>query len=114
MLNSTIESKIYRKKGNLMKKIIFYTYESKHLNTLRIYNGYCESLAAINNNIELIYTTQMCLLSTKLFTQGYEVYIKNYNEDMYEVKLGLNKRTDREIKMAHNIFKLWKSGEFEL
>lgn len=76
------------------------------------YYGYTETEDAIYNNEEIIHTLQMCCLKTSLFTQGYRVFIHDMDGN-YEIKLGPdNDRTNRDIRMEHNILKLWELGEF--
>lgn len=51
----------------------------------------------------IIQTTQMGLLSTRLFELGYRIFIHESPREQYEIKLGdKNERTNREIKMGHN------------
>lgn len=77
------------------------------------YYGWVDTVRAVNNRSEKIHTTQMGVLSTKLFEFGYQVFIHPYDDEVYEIKLGGdNTRTNREIRMEHNLFNLWKSGEF--
>lgn len=77
------------------------------------YYGWVDTVRAINNCIEKIHTTQMGVLSTKLFELGYRVFIHPYDDEAYEIKLGNNNAcTNREIRMEHNLFNLWKGGEF--
>lgn len=53
---------------------------------------------------------QMGLFSTRLFELGYRIFIHESPLRQYEIKLGGdNARTNREIKMGHNLFKMWKS-----
>ncbi len=96
---------------NISKTIIFYTYEVEDTYSKYLY-GYKETLEAINNNEEEIRTTQMCLLSTDLFDKGYEVWIHEFEEDIFEITLGECERTNRKLKMSHNLFKLWRAREF--
>jgi hypothetical protein len=77
------------------------------------YYGWVDTVRAINSCVETIHTTQMGVLSTKLFEFGYRVFIHSYDDEAYEIKLGGdNTRTNREIRVEHNLFNLWKSGEF--
>lgn len=77
------------------------------------YYGWVDTVRAINSKVDYICTTQMGVLTTKLFELGYRVFVHPYDDEPYEIKLGNeNTRTDREIRMEHNLFNLWKSGEF--
>lgn len=77
------------------------------------YYGWVDTVRAINNRVGKIHTTQMGVLSTKLFEFGYRVFVHPYDDEAYEIKLGGdNTCTTRDIRMEYNLFNLWKSGEF--
>ena len=65
---------------------------------------------AIGNKEEKIYTTQMIFLETKLFELGYRIFVHT-NNGQYEIKLGKNKCTNKEIKQEDDLFKMWCNGE---
>lgn len=78
-------------------------------------HGYYETLQAIENNQQKIYTTQLSLLHANLFEKGYRIFVREKNDDMFEIKLGYeNDRTNREIKVFHNLEKMLIAGEFNI
>ena len=93
-----------------MKKAIhFYEYEPD----IPIFHCWKTAQKQIEINKSTIHTTQMGLLHTKLFEFGYRIFIHELVDESYEIVLGKdNERTNREIKMEHNLFKMWQSGEF--
>jgi hypothetical protein len=76
------------------------------------YFGWNETREAIIDKTETINTTQMGLLSTNLLGYGYRVFVHPWSEESYEIKLGENECTERRIRTTHNLFNLWKAGEF--
>lgn len=69
---------------------------------------------AIENGDIFIATTQMGLLSTRLFELGYKIFIHQSNGKTYEIKLGdKNTCTDKDIRLSHNLFRMWIAGAFQ-
>lgn len=92
------------------KEIHFYAYSSGKVNC----SSYYETKQAIERQVPDIRTNQMSFLSTMRFEEGYRIFVHETPlEDMYEIVLGTdNTNTRRDIRLGHDLFKLWKAGEF--
>jgi hypothetical protein len=75
-------------------------------------HGYYETLKSIESEEPEIYTTQLSLLRTSLFTRGYRIFIRERNDDLFEITLGDCSRTNREIRLSHNLEKMLLTGVF--
>ena len=92
----------------MVKEIHFYSYYNS--NCIHSWRDTERAIEKGNNYIE---TTQMGLLSTNLIEKGYHIFVHNHYDDFFEITLGTCERTDKDIRLAHNIFKLWKAGTFD-
>ena len=75
---------------------------------------YDEVEQAVQNGVEFIDTSQIVTCTTDLFRKGYRIFVHPNPFDGYEIKLGKNDRTSREIKMGHCLYKLILAGEFDV
>lgn len=97
----------------MKKEIHFYEYYKRDVD-VPIFNTWKSTKIQIEKNKSIINTTQMGLLHTRFFGLGYRIFVHESQDDFYEIVLGgRNERINREIKMGHNLLKMWQSGEFE-
>ena len=98
----------------MKKEIHFYKYypiNSKEYGFI-VYHSWKTVSDMIKRNENIIHTTQMGLMSMDLIEQGYKIFVHDDLDDMYEIKLGSNDRTEKCLRLAHNIFKMWRAGAF--
>lgn len=79
---------------------------------------YNHTQIAIKHLAKHIITNQMCFLSTKLFEQGYRVFIcstciGDTLHNCMELKLNEDLPTGRELRIGLNLFKLFEAGELD-
>ncbi|MEY3501290.1 MAG: hypothetical protein RL308_2963 [Bacteroidota bacterium] len=84
-----------------MRTITFYTHYDDDLSRSYKHTKYC-----INNLLhEDIHTTQLTFISFDLLEKFDNIYL-NVENVVYELKLGQNTWTDKELRVAHNLLKL--------
>ena len=101
-----------REKGD--KEIHFYSAIEYATDSKYYYlSGWEGTIRTIQENAPIIHTLQMGILtySAQLFDAGYRIFIHDDHGE-FELTLGDCARTNREIRYAHNHFKMWVSGEF--
>jgi hypothetical protein len=60
-----------------------------------------------------VHTTQMCMLSTSWFMDGYRVFVHQGNGVAYEITLkDKEHQGDRAIRVSQNMYAMWASGVF--
>ena len=76
-----------------------------------IYLDWAGTKNAIDNKEENIHTTQMCMLSTTLFLDGYKVFVHQDNGIIYEITLqNKDNHGDRAVRIAQNMYAMWASN----
>lgn len=83
-------------------------------------HGVYETDAAVVLGDGAVHTTQACVLddATRILEAGGRVFVHDFctdgvTPDTYELKLGACPRTDKEIRVAHNLFRVWRNGGFD-
>ena len=68
---------------------------------------------AIESKTITIHITQMCMLSSTLFHDGYRVFIHQANGFVYEITLRTKDNTgDRTVRWSQNMYAMWANNIF--
>ena len=111
MIISIIDKISVLREGAMGKVIHFYEYEPG----ISVFHSWNTTQNQIKIGKSTIHTTQMGLLSTELIELGYRIFIHETEIESYEIVLGgYNERTDKALRPAHNLFKMWQAGAFHM
>lgn len=69
------------------------------------YYWYWDTLVAIKHWNHNVHTTQIALISFDLLKYFDKMFL-NVNGEVYELKLGINTWTDKELRVEHDLLKL--------
>ncbi len=98
-----------------MKEINFYESQRRMPDGPAAAYGWRETEDMVRAGYRRIDTVQMGLLSTRLITEhGYRIFVHPADGKPYELRLGSNDCTDKEIREAHNLFRMWQAGAFSM
>ena len=97
----------------MKKEIHFYEYCCSVTKRNSCLHEWIPLKLAIASGQEIINTTQMGMLSTELIELGYRIFVHESDVDFYEIVIGgNNERTNKDLRMAHNLFKMWRANAF--
>lgn len=67
--------------------------------------NYADTLMLIRDGVNHVHTTQLNLISFDLLEHFDKIFL-NVNGEVYELKLGSNTWTDKELRIEHNLLKI--------
>lgn len=67
--------------------------------------NYADTLMLIRDGVNHVHTTQLNLISFDLLEHFDKMFL-NVNGEVYELKLGINTWTDKELRVEHDLLKL--------
>lgn len=92
---------------------LYFNEEQYHI--LRTVAEVCDTISAVENAInngEIVHTMNVIMCTTHLFDLGYRIFIHTATYEKCEITLGQYTRTNKELKMEHNLPNLLLAGEF--
>lgn len=97
-----------------MKEIHFYERAADIQDGHSAAYGWHETENMVRAGRDRIDTAQMGLLSTRLIESGYRIFVHPASGRPYELRLGSNDCTDKELRPAHDLFRMWRAGAFSI
>lgn len=95
-----------------MEKKFVVCFGNKHYATAEAYSDIIEQL---NEGVEYISTHNVVFADLRIITEyGYRLFIYPQTGEPFEITLGDCENLDRELRPAHNLFRLLVSGAFDL
>lgn len=104
-----------------MLEVHFYAADALVPEGIACLHGCRDTDAAVARGNGIVHTTQGCALedATRILEAGGRVFVHDFcadgvTPDMYELKLGACPRTDKEIRVEHNLFRIWRGNGFAI
>ena len=94
-------------------EIHFYESNKVYPSNKNILHDWETTKNSIQNKVSEIHTTQMCMLSSTLFHDGYRIFVHQGDGFVYEITLKTEDNTgDRTIRWAQNMYAMWAGNVF--
>lgn len=100
----------------MAKEVHFYESLNVIPDDVKVFHDWQSARVAIQKmQLEHLHTTQMCLLSTSLMTNGYSVFVHQQNGVVYELHLQDEKhQDDYAVRVGQNLYGMWAANVFRI